>query len=96
MTKLFVANYSKGEWDDYHEKQVFVSHDEQKVQDWVEKFNQKLERWKEYYSRFEEDENPECPECRKWIKEEFIEQHFYRWIELRDTNGAFLTQIELR
>jgi hypothetical protein len=96
MNTIYLAKYSKGDWDDYHTITVFVSADKKKIENWVEKFNSIVEKWKKYYFQFEEDLVPNCDECRKWIKDEYIDQYFDRWIAFRDINEAFLEEIELR
>lgn len=97
MVKLFVANYSSGDWDDYSDRQVFVSHDKQLVENWVEKFNRILVRWKEYYSQYGENVHEFCEDCKLTLKEEVEDYRIIlRFYQLRDINEAFITEIELR
>lgn len=98
MKVIYGANYSGGDWDDYFEKQIFVSQDKQVVEDWINKFNKLLKEWKEYYSQFGENIHSFCEDCRLILKEEYVENYriVFRFYQLRDINKAFITTIKLR
>lgn len=46
---MYLVKYSKGSWDDWHEVNVFVTESEEVAQEWIEKFNNKLEVWSEFF-----------------------------------------------
>lgn len=89
--EVYVANYSTGDFDDYYEVQVFVSHDKLKVEKWVKKFNRILSDYKEYNKKFEDSESP-----YNWIKAEYVQDYFERWYLIKKVNNAFIRTLEIR
>ena len=86
--KIYIAMYSKGRYEDYSEYIVFATYDKSKVIKWCDKFNRILEKWIEYYEKYEDSFD--------WIKEEHVAKHFKRWSWLRNINKAYYEETEIR
>jgi hypothetical protein len=89
---LYIARYSTGSHNDYTKIDVFVTEDKELVEKWVEKFNTKLEHWKEYFKRF-----GNAYYNHTVIDEIYFDRvnndTFYR---VMGCNGAFYSEIECR
>jgi hypothetical protein len=83
MDKMYIVSYSQGEWDDYQVINVFVTYDEDKARNWVEKSNRILEHYREWYL-----ENK--PPCKLNV------QTPERFWDIDLINAAFFTTIEVR
>lgn len=86
--KIYLCKYSSGSYDDYGEWDVFATFDKDKAQKWVDKFNTKLEKWKEYMISQRDPDDfggdwPKFPLRRKYWK-------------IIETNEAFIEEIEIR
>jgi len=77
-----LVSYSQGAWDDYCETPIFVTDNIDKANAYVEKFNNKLSKVKEYFKDFDSDDTDH--------------PHWDRWYLFRDINSAFVTKIEKR
>lgn len=77
-SKIYLACYSTGKWDDYEEHIVFSSTVKSTVTRWVEKFNKIHERWEEYFDEYYSDED-------NWVND----IHLKRWNMLRNINLAY-------
>jgi hypothetical protein len=92
-SKLYVAKYSTGCYDDFHVVSVFVSEDKELVERWVEKFNTKLTYWKEYFNQFSIYPNTDI---------NILDKSFYstvsrtRFFHIMECNGAFIDKVEYR
>jgi len=93
--KLFVANYSRGDYDDYYEHSVFVSEEKELVEKWVEKFNSKLKIWKEYFNSFNQGKVSDESGWER-VKDEFVDTKYERWYYIKHQNKAFISEIEIR
>lgn len=89
---VYICYYTTGYYDDYREINVFVTGSKSRAIKWIRKFNRILDKWKQYYSRFETKDFGSF----KWIGNEYVEKHFNRWNSLKMTNGAYITEIEIR
>lgn len=89
--KGYICLYSTGEYDDYHKVIVFFTSDKKIAKKWCSKFNKILKKWKEYYSQFSDKDD-----SIKWIKPEYIEQHFDRWYQVNNINNSWFEEIEIR
>lgn len=89
--KTYIVKYSRGGWDDYSENILFATTDKKTATKYVTKFNAILKKWKEYYSQFEDDSKG-----IKWIKPEFIRQHYDRWHRVMETNKCTYFEIKTR
>ena len=87
FNEIFAVAYYGGEYDDYFNKTVFVTKNEQTAIDYVNKFNSILQKWKDYYKQFEED---------GWIKKEFEDGYFRRWLQIRNVSKCYYTKIQIR
>lgn len=89
---IYLVKYQGGEeWDDYYNTTIFATTDLSTAEKYVEKFNKLLNKWKEYYSQFEKDQG-----SFKWIKDEYIDTHFYTWNKLNQITDCYYEEIELR
>lgn len=84
--KIYLCKYSSGSYDDYGEWDVFATFDKDKAQKWVDKFNTKLEKWKEYMHSHRPD---------------YLEEWDYfpvcdRYWQIVEMNEAFIEEIEIR
>lgn len=91
MSKIYIAKYATGSYDDWHEINIFSSLDKDKVEKWVEKFNIKLGLWQTHFSQFSNEYN------RTSIKDEFINKiNCDTFWSIMECNGATIEEIELR
>lgn len=92
MEKIYLARYSRGSYDDYYTINVFASTDKELVEKWVEKFNNKLKCWKDYYRKFENKN------CKGFLKEEYYSNEIIsdRFDNIMECNEAFLEEVEFR
>jgi hypothetical protein len=87
MGKMYLVQYSSGEWGDYSSGILFVTPDKSTAISYKKKFNKILKRWKKYYSQFNDSSD--------WIKDEYME-HFRRWHTIMELNKCFYTEIQVR
>jgi Fe-S oxidoreductase len=87
MDIMYIVKYSGGEWDDYYTSDIFVTSNKEVAEKYVEKFNNILKKWKEYYSQFAGDYGS--------IKEEYIEM-YDRFYSLKGINKCYFKEIEIR
>lgn len=92
MKKSYVVQYQGGEIDDYFNVIIFVTNGKDKAKKYVERFNSSLEKWKDYYSQYEEERESEY----RWIKDEYVSKHFNRWYEINNIDKCYFEEINLR
>ncbi len=91
---MFIIKRSEGSWDDYFEKDIFITTDEETAKKYCDKANNLLPKLKEFYNQLDDDADimDEFTEDKKklitklWIKyKRFndITNWFYKKIELR-------------
>jgi len=89
FNKMYVVKYSKGSYDDYHELDIFVTADKQVVDKYIEKFNKRLDYWKEYMNSFKDEYGyRDDKKCTTAIS--------YRYYDVVDIGYAFVEEVELR
>jgi len=88
---MYIVRYCGGSYDDWYESNVFVTDKKATATKFVTKFNKMLKKWKEHYKQYEGKQFG-----MDWIKDEYVEQHFYRWNRLRDITKCYWDEIELR
>ncbi len=88
MEELYIVKYSIGHYDDWGVTDIFVTNNKSKATKYVTKFNRLVKKWCEYYNQFEDDSH--------WIKDEYVEQHFQRWIWFRDIEQCYYEIIDVR
>jgi len=91
MKKIYIIKYCGGSYEDYYTKDIFITDNKSNATKYVTKFNKLLKKWNKYYEQFEEDK---CG--MKWIKDEYVEQHFNRWNSLKNINNCYWQEIEVR
>lgn len=92
MKKAYVVQYLGGEIDDYFKIIIFVTNSKDKAKKYVEKFNSSLEKWKDYYSQYEEGRELGY----RWIKDEYVSKYFNRWFEINNIDECYFEEIDLR
>lgn len=86
---MYIVKYSSGSWDDYGVTNVFVTEDLEKAEKWVNKFNARVEYWKEILKQYYDEDG--------YLDEKYWSTPFAkRYWKIRDTNEAFIEEIELR
>ena len=90
--KLYIAKYSSGSYNEHKLISVFVSDDKEFVEKWVEKFNNRLAYWKDYFKQFI-DKN------YSWVR--LDDKYLYkinsdRFYQVMECNKAFIDKIEYR
>ncbi len=91
MKKIYIVKYSGGEWDDYFTADIFATEKKSVATKYVTKYNKLLKKWSDYYKKFESNDL-----CMKWIKDEYVERHFYRWNKLKGINNCYWESINVR
>lgn len=91
VKKMYIAKYSRGDWDDYYQFPVFVSADKRKVTNWVTKFNRIHKEYLKMYEPYLSREH-----SFPWIADEYSEKYGDKWYRLKKINKAFWEEIELR
>ena len=87
----YLVRYSGGSYDDYYSAVIFVTDKKSTAKKYVTKFNRILKKWKDYYNKFETDEFG-----MKWIADEHIEKHFYRWNKLQNITKCYYEEVSFR
>jgi len=91
MKKMYLVSYSTGSYEDFDTHDIFITYNKKVAIKYVKKFNSILKKWKDYYSKYEE------PYASiRWIKDEYVDIYFDRWMSLRETNECFYNEIEVR
>jgi hypothetical protein len=79
---MFIVYYNAGHWEDIYNVNIFVTFDEQKAINYVNKFNRLLAKWKDYYNdnydKIDDDSTT------------------YYVINILDVNSALYKKVELR
>jgi hypothetical protein len=88
MENIYIVSYSTGEYEDYRECNIFATFDEQKAIAYVRRFNSLIDKWYNYYSKYNGD--------YRWIKDEFVEKYFNRWYIMHELNDCSYKEIEVR
>lgn len=88
---MYICYYTTGSHDDFWRTNVFVTDSYEKAQHWVNKFNETLEKWKMYYTKYEDNKYG-----FSYIKDEYINAYYDRWHVLNNTNKAWFEEIENR
>ena len=87
--KIYIVKYSSGSYDDYHEQNIFATKSLEVASNYVQKFNRRLEYWKEVMKTYSND--------RGYLKEENcnipVTNHFWT---IKDINRCFMEEVEIR
>ena len=86
---MYIVKYSSGSWDDYFVNDVFITENLELAEKWVNKFNTKVEYWKEVIKQYDDEDG--------YLDEKYYSLPFskYYW-KIRGINNAFFEEIELR
>jgi hypothetical protein len=86
---MYIVKYSSGSWDDYGVTNVFVTDNLEIAEKWVNKFNAKVEYWKEILKQYYDEDG--------FLDEKYYHSPVSRWFwNIKDINNAFFDEIELR
>ena len=91
MNKIFLVYYCGGYYDDSYETVIFATAERKTANNYVNKFNRILKKWKKYYSQFETDIKGFV-----WIDDKYIEQHYDRWYSLQNIRMCYYEEIPIR
>ena len=86
--KLYIVRLDIGSWDDHRIVNMFVTKDLVYAKKYVDDFNSRLNKWKDYYRTLSDD-------CDCWVKEEY-EHRYRRWDKIMETNKCLFEEIEVR
>ena len=84
---MYIVKYSGGEYDDCYQVNIFVTADKELAEQYVDKFNNILKKWKDYFSQFL-DENG-------FFKKEHIEM-YDRFYAITKVDICYYNEIETR
>jgi|688.fasta_scaffold717646_2 hypothetical protein len=89
---MYIVKKSEGSWDDYFEKDIFITIDEQLAIDYCNKGNNLLPKIKEFYDEIDNaiDNLEEGDELNRYKK------LWFKYRDLADINKFFYKQIEVR
>lgn len=103
MSKMYIVRYSTGAYDDFVINNVFVTGSISIAESYVTRFNDVINRYKNFYKQFEEHRYPELFKDPEYILDEddyrLSRKHFEyydRWYELKGFNECFFEEIEVR
>ena len=85
--KIFLVMYSTGSWDDYTEINLFATYSEDYAKAYIEKFNTILNKWKQHWKKFDDDD-------QLWRQDGF--KNFDRFHQITDMNTAWYYPIQIR
>jgi len=91
LKPMYLVQYSTGIDENHVAHIVFVTDNKSKATKYVIKFNSMLKRWSKHYSQFEEKLMNTM-----WIKSEFEDKHYKRWVSLRNTNRCHWFRVDFR
>lgn len=87
---MYIVKYSGGNYDDYYEKNVFVTNKKSTATKYVTRFNRLLKKWKNHYKQFETNDFGIT-----WISDKHTDK-FMRWGQLQNISTAYWEEIEQR
>lgn len=86
---MYIVKYSSGSWDDYGVSDIFVTDNLEIAEKWVNKFNTKIEYWKEILKQYQDEFG--------YLDEKYYHSPVSRWYwNIKDINTAFFKEIEVR
>lgn len=88
MKTIFIVEYSTGDWDDYCVNSIFATSNEKTAIRYVNKFNDILEKWKNYYRRFQDKDG--------YLDDNISNEIGHRYYQIIGINKAFYYKLELR
>jgi uncharacterized protein YnzC (UPF0291/DUF896 family) len=89
--KAYLVQKVHGSFYEAYSRNIFATTSKENAEKYIEKFNRLLEKWKEYYSQFEEKEEGGVP----WLKEKYMDK-FRRWEQISDIIKCKYVEIEIR
>jgi len=90
MKKMYVVKYDGGQYEDYFERDLFVTESIELAQKYVAKFNAMLEKWRLYYDRLYYD--CDWGNDNDWRKS----LYFNRGDCVLEIHKCYYTEIEVR
>jgi hypothetical protein len=84
--QYYIVFYSEGSHGDYSVIELFVTKDYEYAKKYIDKFNDMLHKWTEYYDQFKDN---------IW-DDDFSEYKRDRFCQLYETNEASISKIDYR
>ena len=88
MKKIFIVEYSTGDWDDYCVNTIFATTNEKTAIDYVMRFNRIVEKWKTYFKQFKDEDG--------YLINDDFPINYDRYCQIMDVNRAYYCEIETR
>lgn len=85
---MYIVKYSKGEYEDYREINIFVTENKQDAIYYCNRFNSILRKWKDYYN--------ELFSGYDYLEEDVRYEFHHRWYILNEINSCEYKEIEVR
>ena len=91
---MFIIKRSEGSWDDYFEKDIFITTDEETAKKYCDKANNLLPKLKEFYNQLDDDADimDEFTEDKKKL----ITKLWIKYKRFNDITNWFYKEIEIR
>ena len=91
---MFIIKRSEGSWDDYFEKDIFITTDEETAKKYCDKANNLLPKLKEFFIQLDDDADimDEFTEDKKKL----ITKLWIKYKRFNDITNWFYKEIEIR
>lgn len=89
--KIYLVKYCGGDYDEYYSTIIFATFNKDFSIKYVKRFNSILNKWKKYYSKYEDERLG-----FRWIMDEYVEKYFDRWIGLSKVTKCYYEEINIR
>ena len=89
MEKMYLVKYDVGNWEEYYEVMLFVTGDLSLAEGYINRFNDLLERYRDFYRLVEGEDGDFCDEGRN-------EDYFGRWKFLWSIGVCYWEEVEVR
>ena len=83
MDKIYLVRHCGGSYEDSWDNVIFATISKKNAQKYVQKYNRVLEKWKVYYSQFED-------------KRRVLSKNFHRWHQINSFINCYFEEIDVR
>jgi hypothetical protein len=87
MKTIYIIKYCGG-FEDYFENIIFATFNKKLAQKYVEKYNRILNKWKEHYRQYEDDEG--------FLDDIHSNYIYYRYEKILNLKNCFYEKIKIR
>ena len=91
---MFIIKRSEGGWDDYFEKDIFITTDEETAKKYCDKANNLLPKLKEFFNQLDDD--AEIMDEFTEYKKKLITKLWIKYKRFNDITNWFYKEIEIR